>query len=150
VSAIAGKASAHEALLYRVLRCAASVGKFTEGPEKVIAMAELADSLRFTNPYGVVAMVKYNEMQMTARPFGEVLHSVRTGVSALERAHGLSVPKYFERNADDRALFDEFMAFWEPPVNGRLARRRALRPLREDRRPRRRRMLPRPAAAQEP
>jgi acyl carrier protein len=112
VGTIAGKTGAHEESLYRILRCAASLGVFAEGPERVFGMTELADGLRSANAFGVLPMVGYNDMEMTARPFEDILNSVRTGAPAFEKAHGMPLSEYFERHPEARTFFDDFMAFW--------------------------------------
>ncbi|WP_327581125.1 acetylserotonin O-methyltransferase [Nonomuraea sp. NBC_00507] len=112
VDVIAKKAGAHTDALYRILRNAASVGIFEEGPAKVFQLTPLADGLRSDNGDGVLPLVKYNNLDLTARPFDEIMHSVRTGEPAVERALGMPFNVYLEKNPEVGLFFDEFMSFW--------------------------------------
>jgi len=112
IDTIAEKTGADAVSLYRVLRCAASVGIFVEGPTRTFGMTPLADGLRSDNPNGVLPLVKYNNIELTHRPFDEILHSVRTGEPSFERTLGMSFPDYLSANPEVGRFFDQFMSFW--------------------------------------
>src|SRR5215469_15361377 len=112
VATIAAKTGSHESSLYRVLRCAASVGVFEETEKGVFALTPLADGLRADNGDGVLPLVKYNYLDLTAKPYDEILHAVRTGEPVFERVHNVSFPKYLSDNPEVGLFFDHFMSFW--------------------------------------
>ncbi|MET9341819.1 methyltransferase [Nonomuraea sp. NPDC003804] len=112
VDDLARQAEADDSALYRVMRCAAAVGIFAEGPRRVFSLTSLADGLRSDNPDGVLPLVKYNRMELTDRPYGEILHSVRTGEPVFERAFGMSFGQYLEQNPEVDAFYDAFMSHW--------------------------------------
>lgn len=112
VDTIAEKTGAHTESLYRVLRCAASCGIFVEGPTGTFAQTELSDGLRSDNANGVLPLVKYNGIELTHRPYDEILHSVRTGEQVFERTLDVPFNVYLERNPEVGRFFDSFMSFW--------------------------------------
>lgn len=112
IDTLAEKTGADADSLYRVLRCAASVGIFVEGPTRTFGLTPLADGLRSDNPNGVLPLVKYNNIELTHRPFDEILHSVRTGEPSFERTLGVSFPDYLSANPEVGRFFDQFMSFW--------------------------------------
>ncbi|WP_340377086.1 methyltransferase [Streptomyces sp. SS7] len=112
IDTIAEKAGADAVSLYRVLRCAASVGIFVEGPTRTFGLTPLAEGLRSDNPNGVLPLVRYNNIELTHRPFDEILHSVRTGEPSFERTLGVSFPDYLSANPEVGRFFDQFMSFW--------------------------------------
>ncbi|GAA0941701.1 methyltransferase [Nonomuraea longicatena] len=112
VGTVAERAGAHPDALYRVLRNAASVGVFEEGPGKVFRLTPLAEGLRSDNGDGVLPLVRYNNLELTARPYDEIMHSVRTGEPAVEKALGMSFNAYLEKNPEVGLFFNEFMSFW--------------------------------------
>lgn len=112
VQELAARSGAHADALYRVLRCAAAVGVFAEGPKHVFSLTPLADGLRSDNPDGVLPLVKYNRMELTERPYASILHSVRTGEPAFPRAFGSTFIEYLERHPDIDAFYDGFMSHW--------------------------------------
>ncbi|WP_158884902.1 methyltransferase [Amycolatopsis anabasis] len=112
VAELAAATGAHELSLYRILRGAAAVGIFVEGRGKTFANTPLSDGLRSDNTDGVLPLVKYNNMDITWRPFDEIMHSVRTGEPSFDRVFGHSFYQHLERNAEVGAFFERFMMHW--------------------------------------
>nr|BBE36472.1 methyltransferase [Streptomyces sp. SoC090715LN-16] len=112
VEELAERAGAHPDALYRVLRCAASVGIFAEGPAHVFSSTPLADGLRSDNPDGVLPLVRYNRMELTERPYASFLHSVRTGEPVFRQAFGSTFIEYLEQNPGIDDFYDGFMSHW--------------------------------------
>ncbi|MFG2120875.1 methyltransferase [Streptomyces sp. NPDC048710] len=112
VEELAKEAGAHELSLYRVLRSAAAVGIFAEGPVKTFSRTPLSDGLRADNPDGVLPLVKYNNMELTRRPFDEIMHSVRTGEPAFRQVFGRSFFEHLEQTPEEGEFFERFMAHW--------------------------------------
>lgn len=112
VEELAKATGAHELSLYRILRSAAAVGIFSEGPRKTFSQTPLSDGLRSDNPAGVLPLVKYNNMELTRRPFEEIMHSVRTGEPAFSQVFGTSFFEHLERTPEEGQFFERFMAHW--------------------------------------
>ncbi|MEU8582165.1 methyltransferase [Streptomyces abikoensis] len=98
--------------LYRILRIAASVGIFAEGPEKVFSATPLSDGLRPGHPGSILPLVKYNNMELTLRPFERIMHSVRTGGPAFDEVFGQSFYEYLESHPEAGEFFERFMMHW--------------------------------------
>ena len=109
VSELAAESGAHELSLYRVLRGAASVGIFAEGPAKVFSGTPLSDGLRSDNQGGLLPLVKYNLMDLTRRPYGEIMHSVRTGEPAFGQVYGKTFFEHLEEAPEEGEFFERFM-----------------------------------------
>ncbi|RPF24896.1 methyltransferase [Streptomyces sp. TLI_185] len=112
VDELAAKTGTHALSLYRILRVAASVGIFKEGPEKVFSATPLSDGLRPGHPGSVLPLVRYNTMDLTLRPFERILHSVRTGAPAFDEAFGQSFYAYLESHPEAGEFFERFMLHW--------------------------------------
>ncbi|GDY31752.1 methyltransferase [Gandjariella thermophila] len=109
---IADKTGMHAPSLYRVLRAAAAVGILVEEPLKTFGLTPLGNGLRSNHPDGIFALVKYSIMDLTMRPYAEIMHSVRTGEPAFESAFGVSFYQYLEDNPEISRFFERFMRHW--------------------------------------
>lgn len=112
ISELAERAGANEQALQRVLRATAMLGIFTEGPTGVFSSTPVTKSLAQDNPHGVFPLVRYNHMELTARPFEEILHSLRTGEPAFRKAMGVTFNEYLEQNLEADRFCDEFQTYW--------------------------------------
>lgn len=113
VETLAEQTGTHAPSLYRILRTAASVGLFAETETKgTFELTPLADGLRSGNPRAVLALAKYNRMDLTQRAYAELRHSVRTGEPAFEKAFGVPFVEYLQRNPEIDAYYDGFMSHW--------------------------------------
>ncbi|MFE2108314.1 methyltransferase [Kitasatospora sp. NPDC059463] len=112
VADLARSTAAHELSLYRVLRAAAAVGVFAEGPAGTFSATPLSDGLRSDNKQGVLPLVRYNNLDITWRPFDEILHSVRTGEPAFDKVFGRSFFEHLERTPAAGEFFERFMMHW--------------------------------------
>ena len=104
VSTIADECGACEPYLYRVLRALASVGIFIETEDGVFGLTPMAESLGSDRMRSIARMF-LSGWHMRAWEY--LLHSVRTGDSAFETAHGLPAFEWFDRNEDARRVFQE-------------------------------------------
>ncbi|RJQ81698.1 O-methyltransferase [Amycolatopsis panacis] len=109
---LAAKSGSHTDSLYRVLRCAASVGIFREEPQQTFQLTPLACGLLSSHPNSVLPLVKYNNLDVTRRPYNEMLHSVRTGEPVLERTFGIPFYQYLREEPEIGAFFERFMMHW--------------------------------------
>ncbi|KNB54176.1 hypothetical protein AC230_01725 [Streptomyces caatingaensis] len=118
VAALADETGAHELSLYRILRSAAAVGVFAEGPVRTFSHTPLSEGLRSDNPDGVLPLVKYNNMALTWQPYEKILHSVRTGEPAFGQAFGMPFFDYLESTPEAGEFFERFMAHWSRRLVG--------------------------------
>nr|WP_281382017.1 methyltransferase [Nocardiopsis mwathae] len=112
ISEIAKRAGAHEQALQRILRCTAMLGIFAEGPSGTFRITPVAKALTSDNPHGVLPLIRYNHMELTSRPFEEILHSARTGKPAFHKAFGVTFNEYLEQNPEVDRFCDEFQSYW--------------------------------------
>ncbi|CDR06327.1 methyltransferase [Streptomyces iranensis] len=112
IETIAEHTSTHGPSLYRLLRCAAGVGIFAEGPKGTFGLTPLADGLRADNPQNILALAEYNRMPLTEKAYAELAHTVRTGEPGFRRAYGMSFIEYLQRTPEIDAFYDSFMSHW--------------------------------------
>jgi len=109
---LAARTETDPASLYRILRAASSLGIFVEEPVGTFAITPLGEGLRSNYTDGVQPLVKYSTMELTTRPYAEIMHSVKTGEPAFEKAFGMSFYQYLEQNPAVEAFFERFMMHW--------------------------------------
>jgi len=93
--------------LRRVLRALASFGVFMEDLEGRFTNTPNSELLKIGAPnslHGFIVMLGEKE---SWRAWEELLHSVRTGEPAFERAFGCGLFEYLERNPEAARIFDE-------------------------------------------
>jgi len=98
IDALAASADAHPQNLYRVLRTLASIGIFAEGEEGRFELTEGAEYLRSDHPDSIRPSVRWHGETATWKSWGNLLHSVKTGETAFDSVHGMSVFEYFTEN----------------------------------------------------
>src|SRR5262245_9110368 len=79
---------AHVRSLYRLLRALASVGVFAEAEDGRFGLTPLGEYLQTGVP-GSVRALTINHGERLYRPWGELLHSVRTGEIAFNHIFGM-------------------------------------------------------------
>lgn len=104
IGTIADECGACEPYLYRVLRALASVGIFTETEDGVFGLTPMAECLGSDRMKPIALMFLSG---WHTRAWEYLLHSVRTGETAFEAAHGLPAFEWFDRNAEARRVFQE-------------------------------------------
>lgn len=112
ISELAERAGADEQALQRVLRATAMLGIFAEGPTGVFSSTPVTKSLTQDNPHGVFPLIRYNHMELTARPFEDTLHSLRTGEPAFKKTFGTTFNEYLEEHPEADRFCDEFQTYW--------------------------------------
>ncbi|MET9713662.1 methyltransferase [Nocardiopsis alba] len=95
--------------LRRLLRCAAAIGLVEEIPEDSYGITDLSRLLCSDAPSGQRDMVLLNGRDMLWKPYGEILHTLRTGAPAFEHVFGRPFFEYLEENPEDGDLFDRAM-----------------------------------------
>jgi hypothetical protein len=100
---------AHAPALYRVMRTLASLGVFKEDADQRFSLAPFGETLRSDAPDSVRDFVIVQGRPMSWRPFGELLGSVRTGQTGVERAFGVDFGQYLMQHPDDLAVLGRSM-----------------------------------------
>jgi hypothetical protein len=110
VSELARRTEAHEESLYRVLRALASIGLFVEGKEYTFDLTATSALLRSDTPRSLRAAAEVVGEEWTWRPWGSLLHSVKTGSVAFNHVYGTSTWTWFGDHPAAEQLFNEHMA----------------------------------------
>ena len=110
IDELAAITQTHRPALFRLLRALASVGVFTHAADGCFALTPLARPLQ----QGAWGSLRALLLQMGSayrwQPWGELLHSVRTGDPAFAQLFGSQVFDYYARHPDAAALFQEAMS----------------------------------------
>lgn len=95
--------------LCRILRCLTSFGVFHEEEDGRFSQTEMSAVLRSDVPDSARAWTVMRGEPFLWRPWGEILHSVKTGGSAFMHAFEMDWPQYFGRHPEAAQLFDDGM-----------------------------------------
>jgi hypothetical protein len=94
----------HGRSLYRLLRALASVGVLAEAEDGCFGLTPLGEYLQTGTP-GSVRAITINHGERLYRPWGDLLHSVRTGEPAVKH-----IFKCLAQNPESAVIFSEAMA----------------------------------------
>ncbi|MFI6317052.1 methyltransferase [Nonomuraea sp. NPDC050556] len=119
VDDLAGEVGADAPSLYRVLRCAASVGVFTEVEVETFGLTPMAEGLRTDIADTARDAIVMDGSDFFYRALGALGHSVRTGETAFDHVFGMPIWPYLESNAASTRILDDAMA----AINRRLGNR---------------------------
>jgi hypothetical protein len=120
VADLAKASGVQEDALYRVLRTLASVGVFEETAPRTFALTPAADALRQV-PGSLYDMALWMCDRFHFQVYADAMHSVRTGVPAVEKTFGVPVFEHFAREPQLSATFNNAMvAFSEAVLPGVL------------------------------
>lgn len=100
-----------------MLRALASVGVFAEDEQKRFTSTPLSDTLRSDISGSLRAFVTVELGEEHYPAWGELLHSVKTGEIAFDRAFGMPVWKFFSQNPDNAKTFNDAMTGLTLAVN---------------------------------
>ena len=106
---LAEQAGAHAPSLRRLLRTLASVGVFTEPEPGVFALTPLGQTLASGQP-GSMRDVVIMFMETHYAPFGDLLHTIRTGQPAAERFYGQPFFGWLSDHPEQASRFTAAMA----------------------------------------
>jgi hypothetical protein len=116
VDELAARTETQAPALSRVLRALASIGVFSEVDHGRFALTPLAGLLLSGTPGSMRALaIMYAEEQY--RAWDDVLHSVRTGQPAFERAFGTRYFEYFTTHPEASQVFNEAMVGWTTQIS---------------------------------
>ena len=94
--------------LHRLLRALASVGVFAQGTDGRFALTPIAECLQADAPGSMRAWAVMMGIY-GFQPWGELLHSVKTGETAFDHVHGMGFFDYLGKHPEQGRLFDESM-----------------------------------------
>ncbi len=100
----------HPSSLYRVLRLLASEGVFEEREEGRFTLTPLAEPLRNDAPDSLRARAVFDVEEWNWHPWGNLLHSTKTGGSAFDHTYGVAVFDYLKETPEAATSFDSLMA----------------------------------------
>nr|BFE32947.1 hypothetical protein GCM10010200_051980 [Actinomadura rugatobispora] len=109
VAELAELSGAHPDALYRVLRCAASVGIMAELPDGRFESTPLAEALRSDRPFSLLPLAELSAQPFVTMSYGALAYSVRTGQPATTAALGSDIWRHFEDHPDEGECFDRVM-----------------------------------------
>ena len=96
--------------LYRLLRALASIGILQESPERTFALTPLAHPLRSDAPGSLRSTALLYGDAVFWNAYGQMLHSIRTGETAFEYAHGEPMYVHLASHPATASLFHEAMS----------------------------------------
>lgn len=107
---LAAATGAHAPSLFRVLRALAAVNVLTQTDDARFGNTPLSETLRSDVPGSLraLAMTELGEEHYPA--WGELLHSVRTGEIAFDKAFGEPVWEFFAKHEENAKIFNDAMS----------------------------------------
>jgi hypothetical protein len=111
---LAQAAGCHGPSLTRLLRALASSAVFTETAPGTFAHSPMSRLLRRDHPNSRVPSISFLGAAYTLQAWSSLAHSVRTGASAFQHAHGMDKWAYNSLHPRDGATFDAVMAGARP------------------------------------
>ena len=116
VSSLAKSTATNQDALYRVLRALASNGIFTETAPRTFALTPPAQLLVKDAPGSQRDMVLWMGDPCHFRTFPELLHSVKTGETVVERVYGASCFEFLVRDKATGEVFNDAMTGFSASV----------------------------------
>ena len=117
---LAAATGSHGPSLFRVLRALVAVGVITQDDQNRFGTTPLSDTLRsdVRGSLRAFAMTELGEEHYPA--WGELLHSVRTGEIAFDKAFGQPVWEFFAQNPENARIFNDAMSGMTAQANEAL------------------------------
>jgi hypothetical protein len=106
---LAGPTGTHAPSLYRLMRTLAHLGILTEDIPHRFALTLLGEALQTGAPGAARATILTLASDLFTTGFGQLLYSVQTGKSGLEKSIGMPVFDWFAKNPEMASLFSETM-----------------------------------------
>jgi O-methyltransferase domain/Dimerisation domain len=108
-AALAGEVGANEDALYRILRVLSMVGLFSEDAQRRFSLTPASELLRSDVPGSMKAMVSWIASPFHYRVHADMIHSARTGETAIEHTYGKPAFEYLAGNPELSELFNNAM-----------------------------------------
>jgi hypothetical protein len=106
---IAKAVNASEDGVYRLMRALASVGLFAASEKRKFKLTSLGKLLRSDSVESVRGFACFTGHSSTWSPWGELRHSVRTGVPAFDHVFGVPIFEYLAKTPEASGVFDAAM-----------------------------------------
>lgn len=106
---VAQACGAHPPSLYRLLRALAAVGVFHETDDKEFSLTPMGVCLTSDAPGSRRNYARWIGTPGQWRPWGDLLHSIRSGESAVRFTCGVDAWTYRTQHPEERAVFDAAM-----------------------------------------
>ena len=106
---LAVETKTHAPALYRVLRFLAGAGLFSEPVPQKFELTRLGSTLRSDLPGSLSTVPRFWLREFHWKPWGRLIHSVRTGETAFDHVHGMGVFEYFRVDAEAAGIFNAAM-----------------------------------------
>ena len=120
VAVLAAETGVQEEPLYRVMRALASAGIFTECGPRTFALTPPAELLCRDAKGSMYFMVRWFGSRIHFETFPEMMHSLKTGETVVEKVHGVPCFEYLEKDKKTNDIFNdcmtEFSAALIPPA----------------------------------
>jgi hypothetical protein len=110
VATLAMRTGAHEDSLYRLLRALTEIGVFAEEPGRRFRVNELGSLLRSDVPGSLRAAAEVAGEPWMRGPWGDLLHSIKTGETAFDHVYGKGTFDWFAEHPAEATLFDTWQA----------------------------------------
>lgn len=104
IDQLATESKSHAAFLYRMMRALASVGIFAENEDNRFELTPMAEFLRTGTMRCMPLMF---ESDWSDKAWGCFYDSIKTGSTAFDKAHGMPVSDYLEKNPEAASVFNE-------------------------------------------
>ncbi|NIM52941.1 MAG: methyltransferase [Gemmatimonadales bacterium] len=105
---LAAATQVHARTLYRILRALAGLGVFAEDQERRFTLTPMAEQLCDV-PGSARGWTILRGEEFIWQPFGQILHSVKTGESAFTHFFGMDGWEYLGKHPEASAIFDNAM-----------------------------------------
>lgn len=109
VAALAAETGVKEDPLYRVMRALASAGVFEEGAPRKFGLTPAAELLCSGTKGSMRSMVSWLATRMHFELFPEMMHSLKTGETVVEKVYNVSCFEYFEKDKVTSEIFNDAM-----------------------------------------
>jgi hypothetical protein len=108
-SDLAKATGSHALALYRIMRTLASVGVFAEIEDGSFELTPLAAYLQTDVPGSLRAMSIMSGESWQWQPWGNILHTVKTGNTAFDHVYGVNSVEYLTQNVEAGQIFNQAM-----------------------------------------
>ncbi len=109
VDELSSTSGVHSNSLYRLLRALASIGIFAEKSDGSFELTPMASALQSDVPMSLRPYILLLGDKSWWNPWGNLLHSVKTGEAAFDHMFGMGYSEYLESHSDLAKIFNECM-----------------------------------------
>ena len=109
VADLARETQVNENALFRVLRALSSVGVFVETAPRTFVNTPLSEILRVDAPDSVRDMIIWLTTPVHFQTYAELMHSVKTGATTIDKVTGHECFEYFRQNPGVGEIFNRAM-----------------------------------------